>query len=156
MSGLRAAPRRAYCRGDVIWKVLIGLGVALGALWLALVAFLVAARPQRGALRESLRLLPDTLRLLRRVAADRTLGRGLRIRLALLLVYLAMPIDLVPDVLPGIGYLDDVVLVAATLRSIVKHAGPAVVRAHWPGTPDGLAALWRLARLGEPPPGPPP
>jgi hypothetical protein len=37
------------------------------------------------------------------------------------------------------------------LRSVVRRAGPDALRRHWPGTPDGLAALWRLARLpGDP------
>ena len=68
-------------------------------------------------------------------------------RLWLLLAYLAFPIDLVPDFIPVIGYADDVVIVAAVLRSVVRRAGPQAVRRHWPGTHDGLEALWRLARL---------
>jgi len=117
--------------------------------WLGLIVYLLLARPSTGALRESLRLLPDTLRLLRRLAADRTTPRGVRVRLGLLLVYLASPIDVVPDFLPGLGYADDVIITAATLRSVVRRAGPDLVRRHWPGTPEGLAALWRLARLGD-------
>jgi uncharacterized membrane protein YkvA (DUF1232 family) len=66
-------------------------------------------------------------------------------------LYLASPVDLVPDFLPIIGYADDVVIVAATLRSVVRRAGSDAIRRHWPGTPEGLAALWRLAGLpGEP------
>jgi uncharacterized membrane protein YkvA (DUF1232 family) len=133
----------------VVWKVLIGIGMAVGATWLGLIVYLLLARPSSGALKESLRLLPDTLRLLRRLAADRATPRGVRVRLGLLFIYLALPIDVVPDFIPGIGYADDVIITAATLRSVVRRAGPALVRQHWPGTPDGLAALWRLARLGD-------
>lgn len=131
------------------WRVLIGVGVALGATWLGLIIYLLSVRPAPGALREAVRLLPDTLRLLRRLAADRALPRGIRLRLGLLLVYLASPLDVVPDFLPGLGYADDVLFTAVTLRSVVRRAGPDSVRRHWPGTPEGLAALWRLARLGE-------
>ena len=64
-----------------------------------------------------MRLLPDVIRLLRRLAADRSAPRGVRIRLGLLLGYLLMPIDLVPDFLPVIGYADDAIIVAIGLRS---------------------------------------
>ena len=122
------------------------LGVAGGVLllWLALVAALWLTRPDDLRLRDLVRLLPDVLRLLRRLAADPTLPRGVRVRLWLLLGYLAMPIDLVPDVIPVIGYADDAVVVALVLRSVVRRAGPDAVQRHWPGTPDGLAALNRL------------
>ncbi|MGV9623692.1 DUF1232 domain-containing protein [Streptomyces tendae] len=63
------------------------------------------------------------------------------------MVYLALPIDLIPDFLPVIGYADDAILVAFTLRSVARRAGVDAVRAHWPGTDDGFAALARLTRL---------
>ncbi|MDF8264884.1 YkvA family protein [Luteipulveratus flavus] len=127
--------------------VLIGALVALAAAWLLLVLALVVVRPRGGLLREALRLLPDLLRLLGRLAKDRSLPRGVRIRLALLLAYLAMPIDLVPDVIPVLGYADDAILVVAVLRSVARRAGVAPLRAHWPGTDDGFAALCRLVGL---------
>jgi len=71
-----------------------------------------------------------------------------RVRLVLLLLYLLSPIDLVPDFLPVIGYADDVVIVALALRSVVKRAGTDAVRRHWPGTPEGLALILKLAGLG--------
>lgn len=96
---------------------------------------------------EAARLMPDTLRLLRRLASDRSLPRGVRTRLWLLFAYLAMPLDLIPDFLPVIGYADDAIIVAAVLRSVVRRAGFDAVEQHWPGTPDGLAALSRATRL---------
>jgi uncharacterized membrane protein YkvA (DUF1232 family) len=67
--------------------------------------------------------------------------------LALLLAYLALPIDLIPDFIPVLGYADDAVIVALVLRSVTRRAGPDALAEHWPGTPDGLAALRRLCRL---------
>jgi uncharacterized membrane protein YkvA (DUF1232 family) len=89
-------------------------------------------------LRDALRLLPDLVRLLRRLAADPALPRGVRIRLGLLLLYLVSPIDLVPDFVPLIGYADDAILIALVLRSTVRRAGPEAVNRHWPGTQQGL------------------
>jgi uncharacterized membrane protein YkvA (DUF1232 family) len=135
-------------------RVVVGLGIALAATWIGLLLFLWFARAGGRNTSEAIRLLPDTIRLLRRIATDRSVNRGIRLRLWLLFAYLASPIDLVPDFLPVIGYVDDVVIVAAVLRSVVRRAGPDAVRRHWPGTPEGLEALWRFARLPGSPGGP--
>jgi uncharacterized membrane protein YkvA (DUF1232 family) len=133
--------------GSFWWDLLLGMAAAVILGWLTLVIGLVIARPQRGLLREALRLLPDVLRLVRRLAADKTLPRGVRLRLGLLLAYLACPIDLIPDFIPVLGYADDAIIVTAVLRSVVRRAGIDAVRAHWPGTDDGFAAIARLTGL---------
>ncbi|MHC6175234.1 YkvA family protein [Glutamicibacter sp. X7] len=133
--------------GSLWWDVLLGALVGLLVLWLALIVALVLVRPRGDLLREALRLLPDLLRLLRRVAADRALPCGVRVRIVLLMLYLALPIDLVPDFLPVIGYADDAIIVVLVLRQVVRRAGIDAVRAHWPGSADGFAALVRLCNL---------
>lgn len=133
------------------WVLLLEVLAGLVLLWLVLVVALYVAGRRAGSpvqLREALRLLPDVLRLVRRLAADPSLPRGLRWRLGLLLAYLAMPIDLVPDVIPVAGYADDVLLVAWVLRSVVRTAGPEALERHWPGTPQGLDVVRRLAGVG--------
>ncbi len=129
--------------------VLAGLAAGLLLAWLALATALVIVRPRGALLREAVRLLPDVLRLLPRLAADRSLPQGVRIRLALLLAYLASPIDLIPDFIPVIGYADDAIIVTAVLRSVARHAGTEAIKRHWPGTPDGFAALCRLTGLAH-------
>ncbi len=123
-------------------------------LWLLALAALALVRPRGNLLTEAIRLLPDLLRLVPRLARDRSLPRGVRIRLWLLLVYLALPLDLVPDFIPVLGYADDAIAVAFVLRSVVKHAGPEALERHWPGTETGLAAVRRLAGLPATPAGP--
>lgn len=71
----------------------------------------------------------------------------MRVRLGLLLAYLALPLDLVPDFIPVLGYADDAIIVTAVLRSVVRRSGLEAVRRHWPGTDDGFAALVRLTGL---------
>ena len=129
-------------------RTLLLVLAGLVLVWLAVVAlFYVAGRraedPVR--LRDGVRLLPDVLRLVRRLAADDSLPRGIRWRLGLLLAYLALPIDLVPDFIPVAGYADDVLLVAWVLRSVVRAAGPEALERHWPGTSQGLDVVRRLA-----------
>ncbi|MGY1590847.1 YkvA family protein [Geodermatophilus sp. SYSU D00708] len=126
---------------------LVGVGAGLLLCWLVLMVVLWTHRPDDMSARELLRLLPDVLRLVRRLAADGTLPRGVRVRLWLLLAYLLVPIDLVPDFVPVLGHADDAIVVALVLRSVVRHAGPDAVERHWPGTPDGLAALRGACRL---------
>jgi uncharacterized membrane protein YkvA (DUF1232 family) len=125
-------------------------GIVVGSLlllWLLLLAALWRARPDDLTARGALRLLPDVLRLVRRLATDRTLPGAVRIRLWLLLAYLVSPLDLVPDFIPVIGYADDVVVVAWALRSVVRRAGREALVRHWPGEPAGLAAVSRLAGM---------
>ncbi|GLW20227.1 DUF1232 domain-containing protein [Microbispora triticiradicis] len=140
--------------GSWVWDLLIGVAVALLVTWIALIGMLAVVRPRGGLLREALRLLPDVLRLVRRLAADPDLPRGVRVRLGLLLAYLAFPIDLVPDFIPVLGYADDAIVVTAVLRSVVRRAGLPAVRRHWPGTDDGFATLARLTGLDRPPAAP--
>jgi uncharacterized membrane protein YkvA (DUF1232 family) len=126
---------------------LVGVGVGLLLCWLVLMVVLWTHRPDEMSAGQLLRLLPDVLRLVRRLAADGTLPRGVRVRLWLLLAYLVMPIDLVPDFVPVLGHADDAIVVALVLRSVVRRAGGEAVERHWPGTPDGLAALRGACRL---------
>jgi uncharacterized membrane protein YkvA (DUF1232 family) len=128
-------------------NLFLTLGIALAATYVLLLGALLAVRPKGNLLNEALRLLPDLLRLLRRLAGDRSVPRAVRARLWLLLGYLAFPIDLVPDFIPVLGYADDAIIVSLVLRSVVRRAGPQVIRRHWQGTRDGLAALSRLAGI---------
>jgi hypothetical protein len=79
----------------LVWETVIGIVTGLVVLWLAMIAVLWSLKGRFGlaALRETLRLLPDLIRLLKRLAADPALPRGVRIRLWLLLAYLLIPID---------------------------------------------------------------
>jgi len=124
-----------------------GVVTALALAWVALVAALWFARPGEATVSEALRLLPDLVRLLRRLAADPDLPRGVRVRLWLGLGYLLLPIDLVPDFVPVLGFADDAVVVALVLRAVVRRAGREAIERHWPGSEPGLAAVWRLAAV---------
>jgi uncharacterized membrane protein YkvA (DUF1232 family) len=134
----------------VTWQAPVAVAGGLALLWLLLVAAFYALGRRHDdptRLRDALRLLPDVARLLHRLAADRTLPRGVRVRVVLLGLYLVVPIDLVPDVVPVAGYADDVLVVVLTLRSIARRAGVEAIDRHWPGTPEGLELLKRLAAL---------
>jgi uncharacterized membrane protein YkvA (DUF1232 family) len=128
------------------WTISLGVAGGLVLVWAVLAAVLWLTKPDDYALKEAYRLLPDLIRLTKRLVADPDTPRGVRIRLALLLVYLALPVDLIPDFVPVIGYADDAIIVALVLRSATRRAGPDALARHWPGTPEGLNALKRLCR----------
>jgi uncharacterized membrane protein YkvA (DUF1232 family) len=134
---------------DTWWHVALAVLGGLVLIWLVFAVALVVVRPRGGLLRESLRILPDLVRLLTRLARDPDLPRGVRVRLGLLLGYLALPVDLVPDFVPVLGYADDAIVVVLALRSVVRRVGVEPLRAHWPGTDDGFATLCRLAGLRD-------
>jgi uncharacterized membrane protein YkvA (DUF1232 family) len=131
------------------WAVSLGIGGGLVLIWAVLVAVLWLTMPTEYDVKETLRLLPDLIRLVKRLATDPDTPRGVRIRLAVLLVYLALPIDLIPDFIPVLGYADDAIIVALVLRSVTRSAGPDALAKHWPGTPQGLIAVKRLCRVND-------
>lgn len=123
------------------------LAVALGlcaAAWLAFVAGLMVAGRGPDA-RAIARLIPDCVVLLRRVMRDPRTPRSSKVLLALVVGYLLLPIDLVPDVIPIAGQLDDAILVALALRRILRSTPADLLGEHWPGPPESLALLRRLA-----------
>jgi uncharacterized membrane protein YkvA (DUF1232 family) len=135
--------------GSFWWDVAVGVVAALIVAWAALIVAVAIVRPPGGLLREAIRIMPDVVRLIRRLAADKTLPSGVRTRLWLLLIYLALPFDLIPDFIPVLGYADDAIIVTAVMRSVVRRAGIVAVRSHWPGSDVGFAALCRLTGLNE-------
>ncbi len=131
------------------WTILIGIVSALAVIWLILAGTFWLVRPKAN-LQDLIRLLPDVLRLLKRLAADPELPRRIRIALVALIGFVVSPIDLIPDAIPVIGFADDVVLVILVLRWISRTAGRDALARHWPGTPDGLATLCWLCGLPDP------
>jgi uncharacterized membrane protein YkvA (DUF1232 family) len=91
------------------------------------------------------RLIPDCLVLFRRLLADPRVSRSRKLVLLLLVGYLAMPIDLVPDFIPVAGQLDDAVIVALALRLVLRAAGPDLLAEHWPGPARSRDVIARLA-----------
>jgi uncharacterized membrane protein YkvA (DUF1232 family) len=89
--------------------------------------------------------VPHCAVLFKRLISDPRVPRSRKLMLGALALYLASPIDLVPDFIPVAGQLDDAILVGLALRSIVAAAGPGLVEEHWPGPRESLRVVLRLA-----------
>jgi uncharacterized membrane protein YkvA (DUF1232 family) len=128
--------------GTVQWLLVLGLatvvvyGLFIGGLALA---------ANGGAARAVAGFIPDCILLLRRMLGDARMPRRHRALLFALLGYLALPFDVVPDFIPVAGQLDDVVVVALTLRAILRGTGPEMIEEHWPGPASSLSLILRLA-----------
>jgi uncharacterized membrane protein YkvA (DUF1232 family) len=95
--------------------------------------------------------IPDCLVLVKRLLADPRVPRRRKLLLVLLVAYLAMPIDLVPDFIPVAGQLDDAIVVALVLRAVLRSGGEELLREHWSGPPRSLDLVRRLT-FGAPAP----
>jgi len=93
------------------------------------------------------RALPDLLRLIAKLLRDPLLPRAAKIALAAAMVYLASPIDLIPDFIPLLGYLDDLLVAALLVDGILNWVDRGLVLKYWPGSPDSLERLARAARM---------
>jgi uncharacterized membrane protein YkvA (DUF1232 family) len=126
------------------WKwLLVGVTIAV-VLYATFVAHLFAAGRSDTA-RALARFVPDCIVLFRRLLRDPRVPRRTKIVLAALIGYLAMPIDVVPDFIPVAGYLDDAVLVAFALRKVLRRTQADLIREHWPGPPESLGFILRVA-----------
>jgi uncharacterized membrane protein YkvA (DUF1232 family) len=126
----------------VPWGLLL---LAVG-LYVVAVAALIAAGRREDA-RALAGFIPDCLVLVSRLARDKRISRARRAVLWLVLGYLALPIDLVPDFLPVAGQLDDAVILGLALRVLVRGGGTEMVRAAWPGPEASLTIVLRAAGL---------
>jgi uncharacterized membrane protein YkvA (DUF1232 family) len=94
-----------------------------------------------------LRALPEIARLVRRLLTDPGLPRSVKIVLGAALLYLASPVDLVPDFIPLVGYVDDALLVAALVDGLLTYVDRRLVLRCWPGSAQSLERVARAARL---------
>jgi uncharacterized membrane protein YkvA (DUF1232 family) len=125
---------------SVLGAIILGLVAA----WLALLIVLWLLRPRDVGARELVRVVPDLLRLTRDLLLDRSAPRGVRFALVVLLAWLVNPIDLIPEFIPVLGPLDDVIVAVIVLRYVRRRLGAEELRRRWRGTPEGWTLVERL------------
>jgi uncharacterized membrane protein YkvA (DUF1232 family) len=121
---------------------LIGLGVGLGVLVASWgVLLLLARRLPPGLLRDLAAFIPDCVTAVRRLRKDPRVPRRAKIALVLAGIWVASPIDLIPEFIPVIGPLDDIVVVALAVRYAGRLVPRDVLLAAWPGEPRLIERL---------------
>ncbi|HEY8793273.1 MAG TPA: DUF1232 domain-containing protein [Gaiellaceae bacterium] len=116
----------------------------MAALWVVVIVGLLLLGRGRDA-RYAARFIPDCLVLFKRLLRDERVPRRAKIAVALLIPYLALPIDLIPDFIPIVGQLDDALLVLVTLGYVARTAGREVITELWPGSERALRVVLVLA-----------
>ena len=131
---------------------LIGVGATIlvvVASWALLV--LLAKRLPPGIMRDLAAFIPDCVTTIRRLRNDPSVPRRAKIAVLVAGVWVASPIDLIPEFLPVIGPLDDIVVVALALRYAGRQVPREVILAAWPGEPRLLERLLGPAKASAPP-----
>jgi uncharacterized membrane protein YkvA (DUF1232 family) len=121
---------------------LVGLAVML-VLYAALVGALLLAGRRTDA-RALAGFVPDCVVLGRRLLGDDRVPRRRKLLLLLLVGYLAMPFDLVPDFIPVAGQADDLIVLALVLRAVLRGGSTVLLEEHWPGPARSLAVVQRV------------
>jgi uncharacterized membrane protein YkvA (DUF1232 family) len=128
------------------WVTAVLVGVALmGASWLVLI--LLARHLPEGTAKELARFLPDCATTLRRLRRHPQVPRRAKVAIGLAALWVLSPIDLIPEFLPVIGPLDDVVVVALALRYAGRSVPRDVLLEAWPGKPEIIDRLLGRERL---------
>ncbi|MFL5674843.1 MAG: YkvA family protein [Chloroflexota bacterium] len=130
-------------------NLVVAIAVGIVAAWILLLIVFWLVRPKDVSIRELARLVPDLVRMLRSIGGDRETPLDVRLVLIGLLAWIVSPIDLIPEFIPVLGPMDDVVVTIAALRYVRRRVGVETMRARWPGSADGFALLGRV--VGIPP-----
>ena len=127
---------------DLGW--IAGVVAALVAVWALLLLVFWLLRPKDVPVREVIRVIPDVLRLLRALVTDGAVPLDVRIVLVGLIAWILSPIDLIPEFIPGLGPLDDVIVAVVAMRYTRRRIGIDGISARWTGSDDGLRLLVRV------------
>ena len=126
-------------------SIVIGVVVGLLVLWAVLLVLFWILRPKGVPARELLGVVPDLVRMLRDIVRDPSSPVDVRLVLVGLLVWILSPIDLIPEFIPVIGPLDDVLVAVVALRYVRRRIGVEAMRVRWRGSDEGFAVLGRVA-----------
>ncbi|HUR16813.1 MAG TPA: DUF1232 domain-containing protein [Candidatus Limnocylindrales bacterium] len=124
--------------------LILGIGLGVVLLWVVLLALFWLLRPRGVSARELVGTIPAVLRLVRSLIGDRTVPLDVRGVLIGLLLWIISPIDLIPEFIPVLGPLDDVVVAIVAMRYVRRRLGSEELRRRWTGTPEAFAIVARV------------
>ena len=127
---------------------LLGIAIGLIVVWLVLLALFWALRPRGVPVRELLGIIPDVLRLLRSIIRDGKAPLDVRLVVIGLVAWIVSPIDLIPEFIPVLGPMDDIVVAIVAMRYVRRRLGVEDLRSRWAGSPASFALLLRVIGSG--------
>ncbi len=132
------------------FTLIVGIAITLIGVWAALLLLFWILRPKDVPIRDLLGLIPDVLRLLRSLIGDRSAPLDVRVVLVGLVAWILSPIDLIPEFIPVLGPLDDVVVAVVAMRYVRRRVGVEDLRRRWVGSPEGFGLLLRVIGSDRP------
>ncbi len=129
----------------------IGIAAGIAILWAAALVLFWLLRPKGTSTREVIGVIPDLVRMLRSIVADPASPLDVRVVLIGLLLWILSPIDLIPEFIPVLGPLDDIIVAVVALRYVRRRMGISALRSRWSGSPEGFAILLRVIGSGDTP-----
>jgi uncharacterized membrane protein YkvA (DUF1232 family) len=103
----------------------------------------------RGVLRSALMLIPNFLKLLFRLFKDSRVPLAEKALLIGAIAYVISPLDLIPDIVPFVGQVDDLYLIALVVLRMLTRTSDDVLRAHWDGGGDLAATVHKIDRAAR-------
>jgi len=95
----------------------------------------------RELIKDAVLMMPNIVKLVGRLLKDPRVPRRAKITLGLAAAYIMSPIDLIPEVIPVVGWADDIILMMFAIDSLIDRAGPEIVEEHWDGPGDLLGLV---------------
>ena len=124
--------------------VVVALVLGLVALWAVLLVLFWALRPRGVPVRQIVGVIPDVLRLIRSIVTDRSAPLDVRLVLIGVLAWIVSPIDLIPEFIPVLGPLDDVVVAIVAMRYVRRRLGVDDLRRRWAGSAESFTLILRI------------
>jgi len=108
----------------------------------------VPMRTRQEILKEAVLLIPNLAKLLARLLIDKRVPRKRRLAMTMVGAYVVSPIDLIPDFIPVLGGVDDLLVLAFAVDYLLRASPPGVLEEHWDGSEDGLELVRGTAAWG--------
>lgn len=94
-------------------------------------------------------LLPNVVKLVGRLLVDPRVPRRAKLTLGMAAAYVASPVDLIPELIPVVGWADDVLIMMFAIDSLIERAGSDLVEEHWDGPGDLLSLVREVVGLSR-------
>lgn len=106
-------------------------------------------RKAKGFLRSSIMLIPNFLKLMGRLFKDSRVPLAEKAMLVGAIAYVISPLDLLPDVIPVIGQVDDLYLIGLVVLRLLARTDDAVLQEHWDGRGDLVSIVNKILRAAQ-------
>ena len=111
--------------------------------------FTAAVPGKGGRMHDLLFFAPDVFILLWRLTRDERVTGKNKVLLGSAMAYYIFPLDLMPDILGPIGFMDDMLFGVYVLNRMLADTDEEILRDHWSGSGDVLDVIRRILKAAD-------